>query len=137
MVWHCLSHRSREELSRIRSSFFSSYCIRQPIRNNLCVLGAYGLHLSLPKILTQRLFSRILLSKAMRILGFVLLSKLDVAFIFPQKAKTQFFSFLAVTFSLSKLALVHTYGHLSPFLGSIPVILTNSQKKTFQGKKIP
>lgn len=56
----------------------------------------------------------------MSFFGFVLLSKLDVAFILPQNAKTQL-PFLAVTFSISILALVHTDGHFSPSLGSIPV----------------
>lgn len=55
----------------------------------------------------------------MSFFGFVL-SKLDVAFIPPQNAKTQL-PFLAVTFSISILALLHTDGHFSPSLGSIPV----------------
>lgn len=46
-----------------------------------------------------------------------------------------FFSYLAMTFSISKLALLLTDGHLSPSsLGSMPVMLKKGQKKTLQGK---
>ena len=98
--------------------FFSRYCIRQPIRHTL---GFRSLWTTFELIynLIQSIFPRNLLSKAMSLFGLGLLSKLDVAFILlPQKAKHTFFffSYLVVTFSISKLAPLHTDGHLSPWV---------------------
>lgn len=56
---------------------------------------------------------------------------------FLRKLNTVFvyFSYLAMTFSISEQALPHTDGHLSPSsLGSMPVMLKKGQKKTLQGK---
>ena len=116
MVWHGLSPRSRKELPRIHSFFFSRYCIRQPIRHTLDFRSLWTTF-ELIYNLIQSVFPRNLLSKAMSLFGLGLLSKLDVAFILlPQKAKHIFFSYLAVTFSISKLAPLRTDGHLSSWV---------------------
>lgn len=118
MVWHSLSPRNRKELPRIHSFFFSRYCIRQPIRHTLCFRSLWTTF-ELIYNLIPPVFPRNLLSKAMSLSGLGFFSKLDVAFILlPQKAKRKFFffSYLAVTFSISKLASLHTDDHLSPWV---------------------
>lgn len=71
----------------------------------------------------------------MSFFGFVLLSKLNVAFILPQKTKTQFYLLFYPWLFPSLYWLFYILMvTLSPSLGSIPVLLTNGQKKAFQGK---
>lgn len=135
MVWHSLSPRSREELPRIHSFFFSRYCIRQPIRHTLCFRSLWTTF-ELIYNLIPPVFPRNLLSKAMSLSGLGFLSKLDVAFILlPQKAKRKFFFFLSSCdfFHLQTGFSTHWWSLKS--LGSISVMLT-ARKKSSQGKNL-